>query len=126
MKICFPVVHNTGLESKVYNHFGSAPMFVVVDTDTMDLSLITNKDAHHAHGACNPVKALDGQAVDAIVVGGIGGGALNKLNQSGLRVYKAAGETVADGVELFARGLLNEFTPLQTCGGHSHGGGCSH
>ncbi|MFA5353047.1 MAG: NifB/NifX family molybdenum-iron cluster-binding protein [Thermodesulfovibrionales bacterium] len=126
MKICFPVSQDNGLESKVFNHFGSAPMFVVVDTDSMDVSRITNNDAHHAHGACNPIKALDGQAVDAIVVGGIGGGALNKLNQSGLRVYRTMGATVAEDVEMFAKGLLGEFTSLQTCSGHSHSGGCSH
>ena len=31
MKICFPVAENKGLESPVYNHFGSAPMFLLVD-----------------------------------------------------------------------------------------------
>lgn len=126
MKVCFPVTSNSGMESKVYNHFGSAPMFVVVDSETMEVSYITNNDAQHAHGACNPIKALDGQAVDAIVVGGIGGGALNKLNQSGLRVYKSQGGTVAEDMRMFGTGLLSEFTPLQTCGGHGHSGGCSH
>ena len=34
MKICFPVQNDNGIESTVYNHFGSAPVFVVFDTDT--------------------------------------------------------------------------------------------
>ncbi len=38
MKICFPVQENEGLGSRVYNHFGSAPMFIVVDTETDNVS----------------------------------------------------------------------------------------
>ena len=32
MKVCFPVQKDEGIESQVYNHFGSAPVFIVVDT----------------------------------------------------------------------------------------------
>ena len=76
MKICFPVQNDNGIESTVYNHFGSAPAFVVIDTDTNNVTSINNRDQHHSHGACNPMKALDNQEIDAIVVGGIGAGAL--------------------------------------------------
>ena len=76
MKICSPVHNDNGIDSAVYNHFGSAPVFVVYDTDTSSIESINNQDQHHTHGACNPMKALDNQKVDAIVVGGIGAGAL--------------------------------------------------
>lgn len=33
MKICFPVSKVNGMESEVYGHFGSAPSFVVIDTE---------------------------------------------------------------------------------------------
>ena len=33
MKICFPVEKDEGIESQVYNHFGSAPVFIMVDTE---------------------------------------------------------------------------------------------
>ena len=61
-----------------------------------------------------------------IVVGGIGGGALNGLLRMGLKVYRAAEGSVAINVDLFLQGMLPELTPQQTCGGHAHGGGCSH
>lgn len=125
MKLCFPVQNNKGINSKVYNHFGSAPMFIVVDTDTDSVSVINNKDQHHAHGACNPIKAIDGQSIDAIIVGGIGAGALNRLNQAGIRVYQAQAPTVRDNVEMFKSMSLPEFTYQHSCG-HSHGRGCSH
>jgi len=58
MKICFPVQADHGMESAVFGHFGSAPVFFVVDTDSGLISTIQNGDRHHAHGACNPLKAL--------------------------------------------------------------------
>ncbi len=126
MKVCFPVQNNEGIVSRVYNHFGSAPMFIVVDTETDSVSIINNRDQHHAHGACNPIKALDGQSVDAIVVGGIGAGALSRLNQAGIRVYQAQAATVKSNVEMFMSRSLPEFALQHCCGGHLHGGNCSH
>ena len=39
MKICVPVEVNNGLASKPFGHFGSAPMFVVCDLESGNLSL---------------------------------------------------------------------------------------
>ncbi len=58
MKICFPVELDKGLESEVYGHFGSAPVFVVFDTEAKSISTINNQDLGHTHGMCNPLKAL--------------------------------------------------------------------
>ena len=124
MKICFPVQDNRGIESTVYNHFGSAPSFVVVNTATKEVSVINNQDLHHTHGGCNPMKALSGESVNAIVVGGIGAGALSRLNQLGITVYKAQGQTIKDNVALFEKSTLPVLTPQQCCGGHAEG--CAH
>jgi len=59
MKICFPVQKDEGIDSTLYNHFGSAPFFVVFDTGTNDVATISNRDQHHSHGARNPMQALD-------------------------------------------------------------------
>lgn len=126
MKVCFPVLENQGLESQVYAHFGSAPGFVVVDMITAELMTINNSDQIHQHGACNPVAGLGGHQVDAIVVGGIGGGALHKLNAAGMRVFQAREGTVADNIALFRTNELSEYMPAHTCGGHGHSHGCSH
>lgn len=126
MKICFPVTKNAGLESPVYEHFGSAPIFLVVDTDTREVNALQNRDQLHQHGACNPLKALGNDRFDGIVVGGIGGGALNGLLRMGLKVYRAAEGTIANNVDLFLQGGLPELTPQQTCGGHTNGNGCCH
>ncbi|MBI5102950.1 MAG: diguanylate cyclase [Nitrospirae bacterium] len=126
MKVCFPVQINEGIESTVYNHFGSAPLFVVVDIPSNTVTPIINVDQHHAKGGCSPIRALGSQHIDAVVVGGIGGGALGKLNQMGIRVYKAEEGTIAENLDLFVSRGLAEYSPQSCCGGHAHGGGCAH
>jgi len=126
MKVCFPVQKNEGMDSTVYNHFGSAPVFVVIDTDTNDVSVINNRDQHHAHGACNPIKALDNQKVDAIVVGGIGAGALTRLNQMGINVHRSQAATIRENIAMFSSKSLPELTLQGCCGGHTKDGGCAH
>lgn len=126
MKVCFPVAQDEGFESKVYGHFGSAPMFVVVDTEQGKVKAIDNGDKGHGHGSCQPLKALGGENVDAIVVGGIGGGALQGLNRAGLKVYQAQGATVAENLTCLTQEDLLELEGDQACGGHGHGHGHSH
>ncbi len=126
MKVCFPVEENQGLSSQVFNHFGSAPEFVVVDVTTGTFQTVGNSDQVHQHGACNPVAGLGGHHVDAIVVGGIGGGALHKLNAAGIRAFKAQAGTIAENIDMLIVGTLQEYMPGHTCGGHGHDHGCSH
>lgn len=126
MKVCFPVVDNQGLASQVFNHFGSAPEFLIVDVSTNEFQSIKNSDQIHQHGACNPVAGLGGHHVDAIIVGGIGGGALHKLNASGIRAFKAHNGSISENIGMLKVGTLQEYLPGHTCGGHSHSHGCSH
>jgi predicted Fe-Mo cluster-binding NifX family protein len=124
MKVGFAVQSNEGVESKIYDHFGSAPAFVIVDTDEEHLNIVNNRDLHHAHGACNPIMALGGSRVDAVVVGGIGAGALRKLNADGIRVYRSLDPIVKGNLELLKDNKLPELLISQTCGGHQ--GNCAH
>jgi len=126
MKICFPVSKVNGMESEVYGHFGSAPAFLVIETDSNTITTINNRDQHHVHGACNPMKALNNQNVDAIVVGGIGAGALSRLNQLGIKVFQAQAPTVKENIEMLKAQILSEFTLSHCCSGHAHIGGCGH
>jgi predicted Fe-Mo cluster-binding NifX family protein len=126
MKVCFPVEKADGMESLVYGHFGSAPVFIVIETDNNAVMTISNKDQHHEHGACNPLKALNNEKVDAIVVGGIGMGALSKLNQLGIKVFQSKASTIRENMKMMKSEELPAFTPQQCCSGHSHIGGCSH
>ena len=98
----------------------------MVDVLTSEVTAIDNSGRIHQHGACNPVAGLGGQQVDAIVVGGIGGGALRNLNSAGMRVFQAQEGTIGENLELLRVNALAEFLPGHTCGGHGHAHGCSH
>ena len=98
MKVAIPVAEYRGLESLVYGHFGSAPIFVLVDSETMSVEALGNQDQAHVHGQCSPVKALAGARPDAVVVGGIGAGAVRGLRAAGIKVYCCCGGTVAQAV----------------------------
>jgi len=124
MKVGFTVQVNEGIESKVYDHFGSAPAFIIVDTEQKDVLTVDNKDLHHVHGACNPIMALDGKSVDAMVVGGIGAGALVKLNAIGIKVYGAGASTVKENLGLLNENKLQELSVYNSC--RSHQGECGH
>ena len=122
MKVCFPVKSNEGMSSIPYNHFGSAPEFVICDLESNSVKAIGNGDLGHEHGKCQPIKALSGEIVDAVVVGGIGKGAIVKLNSMGIKVYQAIDGTIGDNIDSLNKGELKEFDSNHTC---NHDG-CSH
>ena len=123
MKICFPVESDNGLESEIFGHFGSAPFFVIHDTESGTTNVLNNGNQHHAHGACQPLAALGGQSVDAVIVGGIGAGAISKLNAAGIHVYQSGVGTIEDNVQALKEGSLAELMVEAGCKGHS---GCDH
>ncbi len=128
MKVCFPVEAAEGLNSMVYGHFGSAPAFLMVDTETNQAESVAGASEHGFGGQCQPLSKFGGREVDALVVAGIGGGALMRLGAAGIKVFRAVEGTVQDNLDLLARGVLPHFEPGQVCQGHArdHGGGCAH
>lgn len=121
MRICVPVTADRGLESPVSGHFGSAPIYMLVDAETRAAEALSNARAVHEHGACRPLDALAGQRIDAFVVGGIGAGALVKLQGAGIRVFRATAPTVAGCLDAFLAGAVEEIDPAGACGRHGHG-----
>ena len=126
MKIAFPTQKEEGLDSQVFGHFGSAPHFIIVDSDTDTFKAAGNPNMIHEHGQCRPLQALSGEAVDAVIVGGIGAGALTKLNTKGVKVFRAVEGTVKENLELFKTNALPLFQANHTCAGHGGSGNCAH
>ncbi len=102
-------------------HFGSAELFVIVDTDSGVCRSIPNRNLHQGHGMCQPLKPLEGEQVDGIAVGGIGMGALGKLLAAGMRVFITRERTVEETVSALKAGTLEEATPACACSHHGHG-----
>jgi predicted Fe-Mo cluster-binding NifX family protein len=128
MIIAIPIEEDKGLDSLVCGHFGSAPGFLIVDAESGACRGVSNQNLHHVHGACTPLASLQGERLDGIVVGGIGGGALAKLRAAGLDVFLASAPTVRETVEALKAGTLRKVDPGMACGhhGHDHGAGPGH
>jgi predicted Fe-Mo cluster-binding NifX family protein len=120
MQICVPVDDDRGLDSAVCAHFGSAPLFMIVDTDSGQCRAIVNNNQHHGHGMCQPLAALAGEKLDGMVVGGIGGRALQRLEAAGTRVFLSQHATVRETVAAVQAGTLPAMTSQMACAHHGH------
>ena len=120
MKIAFPTIEKTGMESSVHDHFGTARFFMIVDSETGESKVIENMDMHHKHGDCQPGKSLGPEKVDAVIAGGIGRGALGKLGSAGIAIYRGIEGTVSENLKLFRAGRLPVFPMDQACTDHHH------
>ena len=118
MHIAFPINEDKGLDSPVHNHFGTAAYFLIAKTEDGGFETVANADLGHDHGQCQPMAALGGHSVDAVVVGAIGAGALKKMQSASIRVYRGVEGTVSDNLSLAKAGKLPEFLMAQTCSGH--------
>jgi predicted Fe-Mo cluster-binding NifX family protein len=122
VNICIPIRTDEGLDSRVFAHFGSAPAFLLVDSETGECRTIDNQNQHHTHGMCSPLTSLLGERIDAVIVGGIGAGALGKLAAAGIPVHRARHTTVRETVAAMAAGELPAVGSELTCCHEGHGG----
>ncbi len=105
MKICIPVLENRGLLSPFSPHFGSAPMFLLVDTAGLAFSSVANPTASEGR-RCDPYRSLGGQAVDSFIVAGIGTNALAEIVRRNVPIYRANRARVADALADLIAGKL--------------------
>ncbi len=122
--------------NNVFQHFGHTPGFAVFEADDNTIISETFLDSGSSgHGALAAL--LKESAVDVLICGGIGGGAINALGQAGIKVIGGASGDVRAVAEAFVKGTLsvrNDFhcnhhhhhTEGHDCGSHSCGGNCSH
>jgi predicted Fe-Mo cluster-binding NifX family protein len=118
MQICIPVNDDQGLDSSVCAHFGSAPLFMILDTASGEYRTLTNHNQHHGHGMCQPLSAIAGEKLDGMVVGGIGARALTRLEQAGIRVFLAQHPTVRETLAAVQAGGLPVMTSQMACAHH--------
>ncbi len=118
MKICVPTQTQEGKQAQVFEHFGSAPFFTVVDTEQGTVEVVANANSHHEHGMCQPLQAIADLKVDAVVTGGMGARAVQHLNQGGIKVYRAIPGTVEAVVALYVKGGLEEIMMHNACSHH--------
>lgn len=112
-----------GLAGDVSGHFGHTPFFVVAQLDGGTIvSSRTLASPGHGEG-CSMPGFVHQLGVRAVIVGGIGAGAVNGLGAQGIDVVAGATGNAGAALAAFAKGALLTGTP--SCQGHS-GQGCGH
>jgi predicted Fe-Mo cluster-binding NifX family protein len=123
MRLCMPTVDEAGLEGRLAAHFGSAPYYTIVETDSGAFEVVSNAHARHEHGTCEAASGMSNQTVDAVVCQGLGRRAFAGLAAAGIPVFVADEVSVSGAVEGFRAGRLVELTEDAACGG-GRGHGC--
>lgn len=126
MKLCIPTMDDSGLTGMPSAHFGSAPFFTFVDTETREVEAVRNNGSGHQHGACRPLEFLGVRPVDALICQGLGRGALARLQEAGVNVFVTREDSVEKALAALQEGRLQEMTVNDACRGHSHGHSHSH
>lgn len=117
---------------EIFQHFGHTEQFKIYDVE--DGKIISSKvvDAGGSgHGALAGV--LSALKVDALICGGIGGGAQMALSDVGIRLYGGVSGNADAAAEALVAGEL-DFNPNVRCDHHDHHGeghscgshGCGH
>ena len=110
---------------QIFQHFGHTAMFKLYDTEEgciVRQQLLSAGES--GHGALAGLLAEN--RVDALICGGIGGGARTALAQAGIRLYGGVTGSADDAAKAFAEGTL-QFDPNVMCshhGSHEKGHSC--
>ena len=104
----------------IFQHFGHTEQFKVYDIEDGKILSSEIVDTNGSgHGALAGV--LNALKVDALICGGIGGGAQMALAQAGIKLYGGVSGSADAAVQALAEGKL-DFDPNVHCDHHDHHG----
>jgi predicted Fe-Mo cluster-binding NifX family protein len=110
MKIAVTSTGKT-LDSQVDPRFGRTAFFVIVDTETMDFTVIENENIAAGGGAgISSAKTVIDTGTQAVLTGNCGPNAERTLNAAGIKIYTGVSGKVSEAVELFKTGKLTKAT----------------
>ncbi len=103
---------------EVFQHFGETPSYLVVDIENGE---VVNETIHD-NGEASHIALIDvlsGLGADAVVVGGLGGGAFVRLEAAGIKVYAPYVGSAKQAIEDYLNGRLVEANaPTHQCSCH--------
>ena len=124
MKVAIP--SNAGI---VEDHFGHSEYFTVytINENNEPVNEETIASAHGCGCKSDIVETLYNMGVQIMLVGNMGDGAVNKLNQFGIEVIRGCSGEVSVVVNDWLKGNLKDSE--ESCNHHNHnheGGNCRH
>ncbi|MDI6698686.1 MAG: NifB/NifX family molybdenum-iron cluster-binding protein [Candidatus Saccharicenans sp.] len=121
-RIVLPVAENKGLASRIADHFGRAPYFLIVEVDEQGQIAserpVSNSGEHsggrgHAHDSILEFEP------DYLIVPGMGPRGLKAMKSAGVEVLRTGADQVQEALEAFREGRLEILN--QGCGHHRGG-----
>lgn len=125
MKICVPTESDSGLDATVSGHFGRAPYFAFIDSETKNVEFVANSRSAARSGRCGGAALAAEGHPEAVLAAGMGHGAFDLLTAGGARIYLSTGGRLGEAVDAFLAGNAAELTEEQAAG-HHHGGETHH
>lgn len=126
MKIAVPVT----AENQVDGHFGHCEMYgIYTISEKNEISDIRKAESPQGCGCKSDIASvLANDGVTVMLAGGIGGGAINVLNASGIEVIRGCSGYADDVVRQYIAGTISDSGESCHIHGshHEHGGECSH
>ena len=110
---------------EIFQHFGHTEQFKLYDVEN---GMITKEQIVDTNGSGHGALAgfLKAAEVDALICGGIGGGAQMALAEAGIRLYGGVQGSADEAAKALAEDRL-AFDPDVKCNHHEHhGGSCGH
>ena len=107
MKVGIPTLGNKGLEEEVASHFGRAPTYTIVDTETGDVKIVDNRSEHFG-GLGKPPEMLASNKVEIMLCSGLGPRAIHLFENYGIEVFVGASGTVKNTIEEWKAGKLRD------------------
>lgn len=106
MKIAVPVTK----ENQIDGHFGHCEFYKVYTiSDKNEIAATKRVDSPQGCGCKSDIAAvLASDGVTVMLAGGIGAGAINVLNYSGIEVIRGCSGNASEVVELYIRGLIKD------------------
>ena len=109
-----------GLDADTSPVFGRCPMYVFVDTDTMNVVSISNPAQNAPGGAgIEAAQFVVSEGAQAVIAGNVGPNACTVLSGAGVPVYLVTQSTVAQAVEDYRLGSLSQLSPSTPTSGRS-------
>lgn len=119
MKIAIPTKDNQKLDATVYEHFGKAPFYTIVDTETDVIRTESNK-AQHFDGSARPAEVMAKSDIDIVLCASLGRKAVSLFQDGGIAIFSGAQSKVRDALKAHRKGQLQPATEANACWGHSH------
>jgi len=126
LKIVVPVTSKNGLYSKIYEHFGRAPYYALMELDeTHNVKKINFIENPRVMGY-RPGIYFSQLGVEYIAIkeGGIGARAIEILKQRGIKILVANGNNLEDILRSIKEGSLKPYTGLGCPGKNVNTGPC--